>query len=66
MNREEKVEMRITPLTIIEFNKILDYISENGEYLAQIGDLNMRYKGIAEDTINGKRQIFYIERKINE
>lgn len=66
MNREEKIEMRITPLTIIEFNKILDYIAENGEYLAQIGDLNLRYKGIAEDTINGKRQMFYIERKINE
>ena len=66
MNREEKVEMRITPLTIIEFNKILDYIAENGEYLAQIGDLNLRYKGVAEDTINGKRQMFYIERKINE
>lgn len=66
MNREGKVEMRITPLTIIEFNKILDYIAENGEYLAKIGDLNMVYKGIAEDTINGKRQMFYIERKINE
>lgn len=66
MNREEKVKIRITPLTIIEFNKILDYIAENGEYLAKIGDLNLRYKGVAEDTINGKRQMFYIERKINE
>ena len=61
---EEIKEMRITPLTIIEFNKILDYLIKNGEYMAQIGDLSMRYTGTVEDTTNGKREMFYIERKV--
>lgn len=61
---EEKLEMRITPLTIFETKKMMDWLTENGEYLAQIGDLTMQYKGTIEDTIKGKRQVFYIERKI--
>jgi len=62
--KEEKLEMRITPLTIMEIEKLLDWLSKNGEYLATIDKINFKYKGIAEDTINGKREMFYIERKI--
>lgn len=61
---EEKLEMRITPLTILETEKLMDWLTENGEYLAQIGNLKMQYKGEVEDTLQGKRQVFYIERKI--
>lgn len=61
---EEKLEMRITPLTILETKKLMDWLTENGEYLAQIGDLTMQYKGTVEDTIKGKRQVFYLERKV--
>lgn len=63
---EEKLEMRITPITVIEVEKLLDWLAENGEYMAQIGKLSAKYKGIAEDTINGKRQMFYIEREIKQ
>lgn len=63
---EEKLEMRITPLTIMETEKLMDWLVKNAEYMAQIGNLKMQYKGLVEDTINGKRQIFYIERKIND
>lgn len=61
---EEKLEMRITPLTILETEKFMDWLAENGEYLAQIGNLKMQYKGEVEDTLQGKRQVFYLERKI--
>lgn len=64
LSEEEKLEMRITPLTVIEVKRLLDWLSQNGEYMAQIDNLNMKYKGVAEDTINGKREMFYIERKI--
>ena len=63
---EEKLEMRITPLTIMETEKLMDWLKENASYLAQIGNLKMQYKGTVEDAINGKRQIFYIERKVKE
>lgn len=63
---EENNYMNISAITVMETQKLLDYLVENGEILAQIGDLTMKYKGIHEDTISGKRQIFYIERKINE
>lgn len=61
---EEKQSMNINSITIMECNKLLNWLTENGEYLAQIGDLTMQYKGTVEDTIKGKRQIFYLERKV--
>lgn len=64
MEEKERYFMNITPLTVMEVGKLLDWLTENGDYLAQINNLNMRYKGIIEDTINGKREVFYIERKI--
>lgn len=62
----EKDQMNITPLTIYELQKVLDYLSENGSYLAVVDNLSLYYKGTTEDTINGKRQMFYIERKIKD
>lgn len=62
----EKDQMNITPLTIYELQKVLDHLSENGNYLAVVDNLSLYYKGITEDTINGKRQMFYIERKIKD
>ena len=58
-------EMNITPLTIYELHKILDYISKNETYLAIMGNISIYYKGVIEDTAKGKRQMFYIERKID-
>lgn len=62
----EKDQMNITPLTIYELQKVLDYLSENGKYIAMVDNLSLSYKGTTEDTINGKRQMFYIERKIKD
>lgn len=42
----------------------LDYIKIHGTIQAQIENINMYYKGTVEDTVKGKREIFYIERKI--
>lgn len=63
---EERLEMRITPLTIMEAEKLMNWLTVNGEYIAQIGNLKMQYKGTIEDTISGKREIFYIERNIKQ
>ena len=63
---EERLEMRITPLTIMEAEKLMNWLTVNGEYIAQIGNLKMQYKWTIEDTISGKREIFYIERKIKQ
>ena len=56
--------MNITPSTVFELENILNYIKENGEYLAQIGNIRMYYKGEEEDTIDGKREVFLIKRKV--
>lgn len=63
---DKKDQMNITPLTIYELQKVLDYLYENGKYIAMVDNLSLYYKGTIEDTINGKRQMFYIERKIIE
>lgn len=44
-------------------NAFLDNIKDKGKILLQVENLNCKYKGEIEDTINGKREIFYIERK---
>lgn len=64
MSEEENKYMNISAITVMQTESLLDWLAEHGEYLAQIGNLSMKYKGIHEDTISGKRQIFYIERKI--
>lgn len=58
--------MRITPLTIMEAEKLMNWLTVSGEYIAQIGNLKMQYKGTIEDTISGKREFFYIERNIKQ
>lgn len=65
MRTKMSKEMNITPLTIYELHKILDHISKNETYLAVMGNISIYYKGVTEDTAKGKRQMFYIERKID-
>ena len=59
MSKGERLEGHITPLTVIELQYLLNWLKENGEYMAQIDNVIMKYKGIVEDTINGKREMFY-------
>ena len=44
----------------------LDNVKTNGKILWQIDNINCYYKGIIEDTSKGKRETFYIERKVKE
>lgn len=45
-------------------NDLLDYIIENGLYTSVKENVHIKNVGIIEDTINGRREIFVIERKI--
>lgn len=44
----------------------LDNVKTNGKILWQIDNINCYYKGTIEDTSRGKRETFYIERKVKE
>lgn len=61
-NREDSKFMNITPSTVFELNKMLNYIKDNDSYIAQISNISIKYNGIQEDTYNGKREVFIIER----
>ena len=50
---------------VLDLNKILNYLIDNDKFIAQIGDVKICYKGVIEDTANGARQVFVIERKID-
>ena len=63
---EEKICMNITPITVMELEKLFNYLVENEDYMAQIGKLKIKYMGVTEDTLNGTREMFYIEREKNE
>ena len=62
---EEKIAMNITPITIMELEKLLNYLVEKEDYMAQIGKFKFKYMGVTEDTLNGTREMFYIERGKN-
>ena len=49
----------------MEIEKLLNYLAENEDYMAQIGKLKIKYMGVTEDTLNGTREMFYIERGKN-
>lgn len=63
--RNEKY-MSTTPQLVFGLEKILDYLAENNIYTAKIGNTTISYKGIIEDSTNGKREVFEIERKVKE
>ncbi len=58
--------MNTTPQMVWELEKILDYLVQNNTYNAQIGNITIFYKGVKENTSNDKRQIFEIQRKLEE
>ena len=59
---EEKICMNITPITVMELEKLFNYLVENEEYMAKIGNLKIKYMGTTEDIYNKTREMFYIER----
>ena len=58
--------MNTTPQMVFGLEKILDYLVQNNTYNARIGGITIFYKGVVEDTANSKRQIFEIQRKLEE
>lgn len=62
---EDKKELHASMGFIMDLENVLNYLSENDSYMAQIGKTSIRYIGEIEDTASGKRQIFEIERKVD-
>ncbi len=46
----------------LDLEKILNDLVENDTYMAQLGDITIKYIGTTEDTTKGKREVFEIER----
>lgn len=46
----------------LDLTKILNQLTENETYMAQLGDITIKYIGAKEDTSKGKREVFEIER----
>lgn len=63
---EDDVKLVNTSLGFsIDLERTLNYLAEHNAYFAQIGKTKIRYIGEKEDTTNGKRQVFEIERQVD-
>ena len=62
---EDKKELHASMGFIMDLENVLNYLSENDTYMAQIGKTSIRYIGEIEDIASGKRQVFEIERKVD-
>lgn len=63
---EEIKWINTTPSMVFGLEQILDYLIQNDTYIAKIGNIEIKTKGIIEDTAYGKRQVFEIQRKMEE
>ena len=62
MDKEEIEEMIITPVTIIQLERILNYLVQNEEYSAKFNNLEIKYQGYY-DNQNESLEMFTIYRK---
>ena len=65
MDKEEIEEMIITPVTIIQLERILNYLVQNEEYSAKFNNLEISYQGYYEEK-EGNIEMFTIYRKKEE
>lgn len=65
MDKEEIEEMIITPVTIIQLERILNYLVQNEEYSAKFNNLEIKYQGYYENQ-NESLEMFTIYRKKEE
>lgn len=49
----------------IDLERVLNHLVEHETYMAMISNIRIRYIGEKEDTANGKRQVFEIERQVD-
>ena len=62
MDKEEKKEMIITPVTIIQLERILNYLAKNEKYSAKFNNIEIKYQGYY-DNQNESLEMFTIYRK---
>ena len=62
---EDKKSMNLSAGFFIGLEKILDYLVEKEAYQAKVGNTTIRFDGTLEDTTSGKRQVFYVIRKVD-
>lgn len=65
MDKEEIEKMIITPVTIIQLERILNYLVKNKEYSAKFNNLEIKYQGDYENQ-NESFEMFTIYRKKEE
>lgn len=65
MNKEEIENMRISPITTVQLERILNYLAKNEEYSAKFNNLEIRYQGYYEKQ-NESLEMFTIYRKKEE
>ena len=49
----------------IDLERVLNHLVEHETYMTMISNIRIRYIGEKEDTANGKRQVFEIERQVD-
>ena len=62
MAEEEIEQMQISPVTIIQLEKILNYLVQNEEYLAKFNNFEIKFQGDYENN-DEIFEIFTIYRK---
>ena len=65
MDKEEIEKMRITPVTMVQLERILNYLVKNKEYSAKFNNLEIKYQGYYENQ-NESLEMFTIYRKKEE
>ena len=57
-------QMNISVAFNLDLHKILNELVQNERYMAQLGDITIKYIGGKEDISGGKKEIFEIERLV--
>lgn len=65
MNKEEIEKIKITPVTMVQLERILNYLVQNEEYSAKFNNLEIKYQGYYENQ-NESLEMFTIYRKKEE
>lgn len=65
MDKEEIEKMRITPVTMVQPERILNYLVQNEEYSTKFNNLEIKYQGYYENQ-NESLEMFTIYRKKEE
>lgn len=62
MEKEEIEKMRITPITMVQLERILNFLVQNEEYSAKFNNIEIKYQGYYENQ-NESLEMFTIYRK---